>query len=366
VLTARRPVERALALDPQRWGWVFRPLAMWVVWRVAHLVFVISAGGRPGVWWDDGYYRTIMRQGYRPFEAYGVWQQTNFFPLLPWIARAVQFVVRSEDVAIHVVVTAAQIGAVLLLYAIARRWRDDRVATIAVALLLLAPASVFLWMFYTEGLFLTLSMGAILAAERDRPLLAGILGIGVAATRAVGILIAIPLALAAWQRRASIDRRALWCALPVLGLAAVMFVQWLQADDALGFVHASKHWETQAQLPISTFVERLDFIGETRFSTTSAIDIAAVVLACAAGVVAFRIAMPWSHRAWLWLMVLAPLSSGLIFSWSRYMLAAWPALLVGAEVIERRPLVTKLTIATLLAILSVNRIDVWHDGRFIG
>jgi hypothetical protein len=356
VLTARRPVERALPDDHRRWSWVIRPLALWAVWRVTQLVFVISAGGRPGVWWDDGYYRTIMRQGYRPFEAYGVWQQTNFFPLLPWIARALQFAVRSEDVAIHVVVTAAQIGAVLLLYAIARRWRDDRVATIGVALLLLAPASVFLWML----------MGAILAAERDRPLLAGILGIGVAATRAVGILITVPLALAAWQRRATIDRRALWCALPVLGLGAVMFAQWLQADDALGFVHASKHWETQAQLPISTFVERLDFIGETRFSTTSAIDIAAVGLAIAAGVLAFRIAMPWSHRAWLWLMVLAPLSSGLIFSWSRYMLAAWPALLVGAEVLQRRPFATKVAIATLLAILGVNRIDVWHDGRFIG
>ena len=45
-----------------------------------------------------------MRQGYNPFEDYGLWQQTNFFPLLPWTARAVQLVVRSEDVAINLVV----------------------------------------------------------------------------------------------------------------------------------------------------------------------------------------------------------------------------------------------------------------------
>jgi Gpi18-like mannosyltransferase len=274
--------------------------------------------------------------------------------------------VRSEDLAIHLVVTTAQIAAVLLLFSIARHWRNERVATTAVALLLLLPSSVFLWMFYTEGLFLALSMGAILAAERDRPLLAGILGVGVAATRSVGVLIALPLALAAWQRRATFDRRAIWCLLPALGVAAVMLAQWIQAGDALAFVDTSQHWETQAQLPTSTFVERLDFIGHTRFSMTSAIDVAAVLLAVACGVVAMRIAMPWSHRAWLWIVVLAPLSSGLIFSWSRYMLIAWPALLVGAEVVERRPFVAKVIVATLLAILTVNRIGVWHAGTFIG
>jgi hypothetical protein len=295
-----------------------------------------------------------------------VWQQTNFFPLLPWLTRAVQSVVRSETVAMHVVLTAAQLAAVLLLFSLAERWRGRRVALTAVAMLLLVPTSVFLWMFFTEGLFLALSMGALLAAERDRPLLAGVLGAGVAATRTVGVLIVVPLALAAWQKRRTLDRRLVWCALPVLGVAAVMVAQWVQAGDALGFVHTSKYWETHAQLPISTFFERLDYVGETRFTSTTAIDVAAVVLVAAAGVRAFRIAMPWSQRAWLWLMLLAPLSSGLIFSWSRYMLAAWPALLVGAEVVERRPAATKVVLAVVCAVLTVDRVLAWHAGRFIG
>jgi hypothetical protein len=366
VLTTGRALPRPATRGDGRLAWTVRPLALWAIWRLTHLVLVVAAGGRPDVWWDDGYYRTILRQGYRPFEAYGLWQQTNFFPLLPWITRVVQYAVRSEAVAIAVVVTGAQVAAVLLLYVIAERWRGERVALTAVALLLLVPPSVFLWMFYTEGLFLALSMGAILAAERDRPLLAGVLGIGVAATRSVGILIAVPLALAAWQRRRVIDRRIVWCALPALGLAAVMFAQWVQADDALAFVHTSKYWETHAQLPFVTFLERLDFVSETKFTTTTPIDVAAVVLACAAGVRAFRIAMPWSHRAWLWLMVLAPLSSGLLFSWSRYMLAAWPAVLVGAEVVDRRPTATKVVLVIACVVISINRILVWHDGWFIG
>ncbi|HEX7095235.1 MAG TPA: glycosyltransferase family 39 protein, partial [Acidimicrobiales bacterium] len=145
-----------------------RPLALWLAWRLAHLVLMHLVGGPPGRSWDDGYYRTILRQGYRPFEPYGVWQQTNFFPLLPWVTRVVQAVVRSETVAIHTVLTVAQIAAVLLLYEHARRLRDERVALTAVAILLVAPPSVFLWLFFSEGLFLALSMAAMLCAARGR------------------------------------------------------------------------------------------------------------------------------------------------------------------------------------------------------
>jgi hypothetical protein len=342
------------------------PLAMWAVWRLAHLFLETCVGGRPGVWWDDGYYRTILRQGYRPFEAYGVWQQTNFFPLLPWLTGAVKLVVRSEDVAIQVVLSAAQVTAVLFVFIAARRWRSERVAVTAVALMLLVPPSVFLWMFYTEGLFIALSAAAILSAEDGRMARAGLLGIGVAATRSIGVLIVIPLVLCELQHRRRVGRRLTWCALPLLGPAAVMLAQWGQAGDPLAFVRTSKHWETHAQLPVWTFVERLDHAIETGITTTTVIDVAAVFVVTALGVRSFRVPFPWSHRAWLWIVVLAPLSSGLIFSWSRYMFAAWPAILVGAEAVDRSPRTTKVALAALLCVLTVNRVIWWHDGQFIG
>ena len=42
------------------------------------------------------------------------------------------------------------------------------------------------------------------------------------------------------------------------------------------------------------------------------------------------------------------------------------AFLVGADVIARRPVATKVVLALLLGVLTVNRILVWHDGWFIG
>jgi hypothetical protein len=342
------------------------PLAMWALWRITHLAVELAVGGRPDdLWWDDGYYRTILRQGYEPFEPYGVWQQTNFFPLLPWITRVVQVAVRSEAVAMHLVVTAAQVAAVVLLYRLGKTCFDRRVALGAVALLLLSPASVFLWMYYSEGLFLALSMGALLAAERDRPRLAGLLGAGVAATRSIGVLIALPLALAQIQRRRRIDRRIAYVLLPALGLAAVMLAQWVQAGDPLAFSKVSTHWGRETISPFTTIFQRLDLALERGYSLTTVLDFAALALAVVLALRARRIGLPWSMQALAWLAIVTPLASGLAFSWLRYMTAAWPLYLVAAEWLRGRGRVTWIAIAMLFVALTVQRLVAWHDGYFI-
>src|SRR5687768_5238272 len=143
--------------------WWVRPVAVWTVWRLLSFCMFVATGGKSIVGaarWDDGYYLTILRQGYRPNPAYGVYQQTEFFPLLPWTTRVVQSFVRSETVAVHLVVTAASLASVLLVYVIARRFRDEKVALLAVAVLVASPGSIFLWNFFSEGLFVALSAGA--------------------------------------------------------------------------------------------------------------------------------------------------------------------------------------------------------------
>jgi hypothetical protein len=342
------------------------PLAMWALWRLAHFVAERMVGGRPkDLWWDDGYYHTILRHGYERFEPYGVWQQTNFFPLLPWITRATQVVVRSETVAMHAVLTAAQLATVVLLYELGKRFYDRGIALGAVALLLLSPASVFLWMYFSEGLFLALSMGAILAAERRRPFLAGLLGAGVAATRSIGVLMVVPLALAQLRRQRP-DRRLAYALLPVLGLLAVMAAQWIQAGDPLAFMKVSKHWGRETTLPFTTMFQRLDLAIETGFGLTTVLDFAAVGLAVWLAVRAWRTKMPWSMQAITWIAILTPLASGLAFSWLRYLMVAWPLYFVAADWLRQRPRIVWVVVALGLAVLSAQRLVAWNNGYFIG
>ena len=317
--------------------------------------------------WDDGYYLTILRQGYRPLPSYGPWQQTNFFPLLPWTTRGVQVIVRSETVAMHVVVTGAQLAAVLLLYAFAKRLFDERTALIAVGLLLLAPASIFLWLFFSEGLFIALSIGALLAADTGRDRVAALLGIGVAMTRSVGVLIAIPLGLAQLQRRRRLDGSLTVALAPVLGLLTVMVAQRIQAGDTLGFVHTSALWGRHNTWPWSALFDRIKLSLDQRgYASTSVADLGSMFACLYLSARAFRIKMPWSLRSWLLLMTFVPLVTGLLFSWSRYMLAAWPASIVAAEALKRRPRMTYVLLGSAMLFLSLHRVFDWHRGVFIG
>jgi hypothetical protein len=341
------------------------PVAMWALWRLAHLAIVLASGGRPARWWDDGYYRTILRHGYEHYAPYGDWQQTNFFPLLPWLTRVTQELVRSETVAMHLVVTAAQIATVLLLFELGKAYFDRRVALGAVALLLLSPASVFLWMFFSEGLFLAFSMGAILAAERRRPALGGLLGAGVAATRSMGVLMVIPLALAQLRRNRP-DRRLWFALLPVLGLAAVMAAQWIQAGDPLAFTKVSKLWGRRTTLPITTLFERLDLVLDRGFGLVSVLDFVAVGVAVGLALRVRRVGLPWSMQAFTWIAILTPLASGLAFSWLRYMMAAWPLYLVAADWLQRRIRATWVVVGVTLAFTTWRVLVAWNDGSFIG
>jgi hypothetical protein len=368
---------RPLVGSRSRTGVVWVPLAMWAVWRLAHLVVATFVGGHhPWIWYDDAFYEVIMRHGYGAPDPERQYLSTNFFPLLSWTARGVQVVVRSEWLAIHLTLSAAQVATVLLLHRIALRFGGRRLAVTAVALLLLLPTSVFLWMFFTEGLFLALSMGTLLLAEQGRSRRAALLGIAVAASRTLGILVVVPLLIAQWQRGERRLRVLALSALPVVGLLVVMTAQWIQIGDPLSFSKSSKDgWDRETTFPLTTVFQRLEHALSNALTLTTIVDIASIAIAVVAAIAMTQTArgrsttspvLPWSLVAWTWLMIVAPLTSGLAFSWGRYMLAAWPVLLVVAHRLAKRAVIVQFGVAMSLGVLSVLEIIAWHEGQFIG
>ena len=75
------------------------------------------------------------------------------------------------------------------MWGVSKAWRDEIVARRAVLLFALFPSSLFLWAFYSEGLFIALGAGAVWADRRGKRGLAAALLMGIGATRSVGILI---------------------------------------------------------------------------------------------------------------------------------------------------------------------------------
>jgi len=183
-------------------GWQFSPHRLLDIW------------GR----WDTGWYISIIQDGYGAVvNQYGQ-SSTAFFPAYPYLVKLIHHLLvppglRTTGTILFVgllVSNAAFLGALTLLHSLIRsRWSDRATARTAALFLCVFPTSFVLSAFYTEALYLFLSVAAFYCAEKGRWGWAGAAGGLLAVTRAQGVLIVIPLAISYWQKR----RRPGWSAL---------------------------------------------------------------------------------------------------------------------------------------------------------
>ena len=198
-----------------------------MVWIAAHI------GGHGALssaveQWDALHLLAIAGHGYPGHED----QQWSFFPLYPLLARSLWIGVAISIAAFWVALVAIGV--------IATSELGPETGARAVWLAAFFPTSLFFTAYYTEGLFLALSAGAVLAARRDRPAIAALLGLGAAATRSVGIALAPALLLLV--RRRSIRARLLAASGPVLWVASFLGYAYMRAGDALAPVRAERNW----------------------------------------------------------------------------------------------------------------------------
>jgi hypothetical protein len=169
--------------------------------------------------WDGAWYSSIAEHGYtyRPNEMSSV----AFFPAYPLAMRVVRSVVPDATHILPGIVVTFVCGllAAVLLY----RWfartaamapggpggpaerapADGRaVARTALLVLLVYPYSWYLYgAVYADALFLLCAVASFLLIERDRPVLAGIVGIVATAARPVGLGVVIGLVAVLAERR---------------------------------------------------------------------------------------------------------------------------------------------------------------------
>jgi dolichyl-phosphate-mannose-protein mannosyltransferase len=367
------------------------PVSAFLVWRIAHLLIVQGFGGQsalrqvsglqpashPGFFlWDGAWYQLILRSGYRPIPG-AAQQPANFFPLLPWATRAVRVVVRSELAAAIVVTSVAALAAVVLVFEVMRRWKGESVARWTVVLLLAFPTSFFLWEFYTEALLIAFSAGAIVAMHEDKVWLAGVLGGVAAMARPPGILVMVVLGVMYLEKRRAIHWDIAWLGLCAVGLGIVMVVMKQQAGNALAFSTGAQGWGRHFSLPWVPVNQSLrqyirgsgpalqGWSWSTLATVGSPRDVAATYVFLFLFVVSMFRSWPWAARALIFTMTVAPITTGLVQSMDRYVLAAWPAFGVAAEVPRAwRPWLLGGVTAVLIA-LSVAVLHDWSRGLFI-
>ena len=348
---ASRPTEL-----PFSWGVPILAMLAGILLRAAAL----AAAGQPlsiaslvqaYCRWDCDHYMSIARQGYGAGinEAGGA--DWAFFPLVPLATSAiVKLTALSFPSAGTLAALLATFGASRLALPLCPSPRAYVLFCAAVAL---GPASLYFTIPYSESLFLLGTVMFLRALSRENYLGAGLAGMVLSASRAVGLFAAPAMLLdfVVLQQRNGVPWRqwgsALWrrpdvlLGLVVVPLGIGLFSIWLyfQMGDGLAFSHIQRHYYRDLVNPVTVVWRGLQERGESR------IHIIAFFVGAAGVVILVR---RGAHAAGMFcaLAIITPLLLGPA-SMYRFVIALAPYwLLISAGLAQRR----WLTIVWLVAL----------------
>lgn len=274
--------------------------------------------------WDSAHYLAIAESGYAPPPS----PLLAFPPALPLLIRGVSALSGSVESAAVLVSTLLSFLPPLLLFLLVRLDGGTTDTGVdAVRALLLFPTALFLHVAYTESLFLTLVLGAFVAARTGRWGLCALAGALTGFTRINGFVLIPALALEAWPGpRKGRTLRLAAAAAPCLGVALYMAITASVAGDPLAFMsvqrqHFHRHfampWEGVANLLVGAR------IGGGDAMMVGVLQLAFIPMMLAAIAAASRSGRP-SYVAWTVGNVLVFTAQGFWISVPRLVLVLFP------------------------------------------
>lgn len=310
--------------------------------------------------WDGGWFLRVVTNGYPHGYTFGAGgrleaNELAFFPLFPMLIKGVTWLGVAPGSAAIAVGWIASAAAAVAVHLLGTSLYDRRVGWALVGICFSAPVAVVFSMAYTEGLFLALVAGMLVAAHRKVWWAAGLLGLGAALTRPTGAAAALALAVAALLAVRE-DRRQAWkplgaAAVALAGVPAYLgWVGWRVGEPDAWFKIQTAGWGTSFDYGRST----LTFLGST-FSTGEAWIPVSVALILVAALVAAGVAL--AGRPWLPLavygvvaMILVYGQAGFYHSKPRLLVPVLLTLIPAAVAAGRaRPRVAVLSIAAWAA-----------------
>ena len=219
------------------------------------------------VWhkWDSIWYEQIARHGYGwELDTLKGQAAAGYFPLYPMLVRLILLAAPTLSFfwTATVISNVASFIAIWLL--VTQLIARDDIAGRAMAIMMTSAGSFYLSIPYTEGLFLLLVVGTLVATRKRQYELAGLLAGLSATTRVHGLaLVAVP-ALACWLD-ATLDGSRRWlraaATVALFALPFAIYVTWLA--DVQGswnaFVARQSLWGNPSPYPFQALIGLIDY-----------------------------------------------------------------------------------------------------------
>ena len=330
------------------------------------------------VWerWDTSWYLKIAAFGYDPADG-----TVSFSPLYPWLIAGLGVLIGNYLLTALLISNLAALAVFFLFYEVARaEGLTSKQAGFAVLSLALFPSAFFLFAAYTDALFLALALGAWLATRQKHWFLAGLLGGFATLTRLQGTLLMPVLGLlwlkevagfrlldpTTWRKSLTVLRNPSWLATLLPGLA---FVGWNLYLNAAGLGNVPEmlesHWGIRTVPPwigIWLFLGRLFTTPRVFIDYVDVTALIFILILLAFGL--RRLDPILSLYAWLNLALffMRGTPPHLLDSFSRYLLAVFPAFLIMAGIPSRA---ARLTLWIISFVLQIFLLMGFLDWRWI-
>jgi hypothetical protein len=322
---------------------------------------------------DGVHYLTIAERGYK-----GIGLIQAFFPVWPGLVT-----IFSQITGLDLLLSGLLLShvfsftAVLLLWTYLKTTLGPKTANWGLVWWLLTPTAFFTLAFYNEGLFVSLAIGSILAAKKNRWWLAGLLASIAAATRVVGIFLVLALAAEliqqthftwsyAWIKKNFSKMIAI--TIGTVGLLLYMVYLWLEFHDPVYFLHVQSAFGAGRQTSLVIWPQVV-WRGLMILFTARPFDwkYLTYVQEFIAGVGSVAIVLwGWWHRKKTQLTtplalyslscLLLPTLTGTFSSMPRYILAAWPLWIAVAYWSQKNPKWALLALAFSVGLLIINTV----------
>ncbi len=301
---------------------------------------------------DTGWYRDIARDGYGPPPPQGRESEHAFFPLYPFLARAVHLATglglfRS----LLLVAWASFLLALPLFLEEARRRGVPEEPWGAIPFLLLYPSAFFLQVPYSDAVFFLVALLAFRALRSGSVAGAVVLGFLAGLCRAPGAALGPGLAVAWWlEENGATVRWKLRTLAPALLLGVAPLLGVLSYVFGIGFVKGEPglFFRVMAAWPervtggatgpaafVGRLLERVSS-GEVLRHPGLLVPYALVLLLLGLSVVQLRAGRP-SDAAWMTALVALPVLTGTDAGIPRYTMTVFPVTLSLAALLDGRP-----------------------------
>ena len=303
--------------------------------------------------WDATHYLKLAEKGY---VAKGDGRTSIvFYPLYPWLVRAVRFFCRSYFWAALIVSGLGSVCAGILLRRLAELDEPEKIARLAVWFLLIFPTAYFLHIGYSESLFLALILGCLVAARKKFWAVAGLLGALASLTRVNGALLGPTLLVEAWlQYRESrrINWRWLWIGAVGLGTGIYLFINYRVAGNPFAFSKIMEvNWYKKFKMPWAGIHDV--WLRIPNFNLTEGWMEFVFIVFSFLCVVWCWIKLRPTYAAWMTLNWLLINSTSYVVSVPRYCLTLFPIFIIFARIAAWRPLAGQILSAICLLLLAL-------------